>query len=70
MKKVIVIEEDGNPKDRFHRLVNNKFFEWLLYMFGYAIVLILVSVLFNKTFYINNSIMVYMLLLLLLLYMY
>ena len=54
MRKIIVINEDNN-KSKFHRLVNNKFFEWLLYMFGYAIVLILVSVLFSKTFYINNS---------------
>ena len=54
MRKIIVINEDNN-KSKFHRLVNNKFFEWLLYMFGYAIVLILVSVLFSKTFYINNQ---------------
>ena len=55
MKKVVIIEEEGNSGIKFHRLVNNKFFEWLLYMFGYAIVLILVSVLFSKTFYINNQ---------------
>lgn len=55
MKKIIVVEEESNPKNKFHRLVNNKFFEWLLYMLGYAIVLILVSVLFSKTFYINNK---------------
>ena len=55
MKKIIVIEEENNPKIKFHKLVNNKFFEWLLYMFGYAIVLILVSILFSKTFYINNQ---------------
>ena len=55
MKKVVIIEEEGNSRIKFHRLVNNKFFEWLLYMFGYAIVLILVSVLFSKTFYINNQ---------------
>ena len=53
MKKCIIIEESGNNK--FKRLVNNKFFEWLLYMVGYAIVLIMVSILFNDTIYINNE---------------
>lgn len=57
MKKRIIIEDSGNPKDRNHfkRIVNNKFFEWLLYMLGYAIVLIVVSCMFRKTFYINNQ---------------
>lgn len=57
MKKRIVIEEVNNEKERtpFKRLVNNKFFEWLLYMVGYAIVLIVVSLIFSKTFYINND---------------
>lgn len=54
----IIIEEEGNIKDNknhFKKLVSNKFFEWLLYMLGYAIVLILVSVLFGDVFYINNQ---------------
>lgn len=57
MRKRIVIEEISNPKEKvpFKRLVNNKFFEWILYMIGYAIVLIAVSVIFDKTFYINNQ---------------
>lgn len=53
MKKIIVIDEDSNVNNR-KSLVSNKFVEWLLYMIGYAIVLILVSCLF-KGFYINNS---------------
>lgn len=57
MKKRIIIEEVSIEKDKlpFKRLVNNKFFEWLLYMIGYAIVLIAVSLMFDKTFYINNE---------------
>lgn len=57
MKKRIIIEEVNNDKDKnhFERLVNNKFFEWLLYMVGYAIVLIAVSCMFKNTFYINNQ---------------
>ena len=57
MKKRIIIEEVNNDKvtNHFKRLVNNKFFEWLLYMVGYAIVLIAVSVMFDNTFYINNQ---------------
>ena len=56
MKRRIIIEEVSNEKEinHFKRLVNNKFFEWLLYMVGYAIVLIAVSILFDKTFYISN----------------
>lgn len=56
MRKRIVIEEVNNQKEKvtFKRLVNNKFFEWILYMIGYAIVLIAVSILFDKTFYISN----------------
>ena len=56
MRKRIVIEEVNNQKEKvtFKRLVNNKFFEWILYMIGYAIVLIVVSILFDKTFYISN----------------
>ena len=57
LKKRIVIEEDQNTvsKKHFTRLINNKLFEWLLYMIGYAVVLIVVSCIFSKTFYINNQ---------------
>lgn len=57
MKRRIIVEEVNNEKENmpFERLVNNKFFEWLLYMVGYAIVLIAVSCMFSKTFYINNQ---------------
>lgn len=54
MGKRIIIEDVSNKEERV-RLVSNKFFEWLLYMVGYAIVLIAVSLMFNKTFYINND---------------
>ena len=60
MKKKIIIEEEGNKrkitiKEYNNRLVKNKFFEWLLYTIGYAIVLMIVSNLFKNSFYINNS---------------
>jgi len=48
MKKRIK-EKEINKK-----LVNNRFIEWLIYMIGYAIVLITVSVLFTS-FEINNT---------------
>lgn len=54
MKKLIVIEDITN-NDKRVRLVNNKFFEWLLYMVGYAIVLIVVSLIFDKTIHINRE---------------
>lgn len=55
MKKPIIIEEEGNKKTAQNPIINNKFFEWFLYMIGYAIVLITVSCLFKKTIYINNK---------------
>ena len=51
MKKIIIVQEEKKHK----RIINNKLFEWLLYMIGYAIVLITVSTIFNNTFYINNE---------------
>jgi putative membrane protein len=33
----------------------NNFIDWLIYMIGYTLVLILVSILFNDTFIIDNS---------------
>jgi len=44
MKKMIVI----NKNDKKNKLVNNKIFEWLLYMVCYSIVLIIMSVLFKS----------------------
>ncbi|MBQ8681857.1 MAG: phage holin family protein [Bacilli bacterium] len=57
MKKLIIIDESDNNKEKNHfkRLINNKIFEWLLYMVGYAIVLIAVSCMFKDSFYINNQ---------------
>ena len=55
MKTKIIIEEETNPQKKFNRLIKNKFFEWLLYMMGYAIVLIIVSCLFTKSLYINHE---------------
>lgn len=59
MKKKIIIEEENNPKSLnfkgFNKIIQNKFFEWLMYMIGYAIILIAVSCLFSKSLYINNQ---------------
>ena len=52
MKKRINIKETNEKISK--KLVNNRFIEWLIYMFGYAIVLITVSVLFSS-FEINNQ---------------
>lgn len=64
MKKKIIIDstEDAEVKkvernihkDNYKRIINNSYIEWLIYMIGYAIVLIIVSKLFNS-FYINTS---------------
>ena len=54
MKKIIIIDEDnGNNKNR-NKLIKNGFMEWFIYMIGYAIVLICVSLMFNSL-YINNQ---------------
>ena len=56
MKKKIIIEEENN-KDKLYdnrkKEISNKAFEWIIYMFGYAIVLIVASVLF-ESFEINS----------------
>ena len=52
MKKMIIIEDKNNRQRK--RLINNKILEWLLYMVCYAIVLIVVSLLF-KSFNISNE---------------
>lgn len=60
MKKRIIIESEEEikvkkiDKQPYKKLVNNRFIEWLIYMIGYAIVLITVSVLFIS-FEINNQ---------------
>lgn len=56
MKKKIIIDTETIVKEEKHykKLINNRFIEWLIYMIGYAIVLITVSVLF-KSFEINNE---------------
>lgn len=50
MKKIIVIDEESSSHNK---MIRNPFISWLLYMFGYAIVLISVSVMFRKAFYID-----------------
>lgn len=51
MKKMIII--DDNKRKR-KRIIENRFIEWLLYMLGYAIVLIVMSILF-KSLYISSD---------------
>lgn len=46
--KIIII--DDNNKKRFNRGL-----DWLIHMFGYALVLISVSVIFKNTIHIDNS---------------
>ena len=57
MWRRIIIEDISNKdgSNGFKRIINNKFFEWLLYMVGYSIVLIAVSLLFGDSFYISNK---------------
>ena len=63
MKKKIIIDSEENVKTNntkksiqanHNKIINNKFVEWLIYMIGYAIVLITVSVLFSS-FEINRQ---------------
>lgn len=60
MKKKIIIDSDEFTevtkveRNNYKKLINNRFIEWLIYMIGYAIVLITVSVLFSS-FEINNK---------------
>lgn len=64
MKKKIIIDsteeaevkkvERNIHKDNYKRIINNKYIEWLIYMIGYAIVLLIVSKLFDSL-YINTS---------------
>ena len=52
-RKKIKNSKKIEPK-KYKKLINNKLIEWLIYMIGYAIVLITVSVLFSS-FEINNK---------------
>ena len=54
MKKQIIIDEEST-KNSQNKLIQKKFIEWLLYMIVYALVLITISHLFKKTFYINTK---------------
>ena len=54
MKKQIIIDEE-TTKNSPNKLIQKKFIEWLLYMIVYALVLITISHLFKKTFYINTK---------------
>lgn len=64
MKKRIIIDSEENAEvtkiekkesvNKYHKIINNRFVEWLIYMIGYAIVLITVSILF-PSFEINNK---------------
>lgn len=47
--KIIIIDNKKNSA----RI--NRFLDWLLYMFAYTVVLIAVSLLFQKTIYIDNA---------------
>jgi len=49
--KVIVI----NEKNSARKVRLNRFVDWLIHMVGYALVLIMVAVLFNNTVRIDNS---------------
>lgn len=60
-KKIIIDSVDNGTikkverniyKDNHHKLITNRFVEWLIYMIGYAVVLITVSFFF-KSFTIN-----------------
>lgn len=56
MKKKIIIEEENNPQQKInYRKTINKIFEFFLYLLGYAIILIIVSMLFKKSLYINRK---------------
>lgn len=49
MKKVIIYQS----KEEIYRI--NRFLDWLIHMIAYAIILIVVSIVFKKTIYIDNS---------------
>ena len=57
MKKRIIIEEENNSKDNIYltNKIIEKTIETILYLVGYAIILILVSLIFKKSLYINHK---------------
>lgn len=59
MNRTLIITTSSKNKNTRkpprNKLTNNKFLEWFLYMLGYAIVLITVSCMFSKSFYISNE---------------
>lgn len=64
MKKKIIIEsvedveikkvERNKSKSTYQKILNNGFVKWIIYMIGYSLVLVIVSVLFSS-FEINNQ---------------
>ncbi len=54
-KRIIIEEENNNHKNKDKRKIINKTFEFFLYLLGYAIILIFVSMLFKKSLYINRK---------------
>lgn len=54
MKKRIIIEEKTSTSLVDKELVD-KLIEWLIYMVGYALVLVIISLIFKKSFYINRK---------------
>lgn len=53
-EETIEIKVEKQNEKKYKKLINNRFVEWLIYMIGYAIVLVTVSVLFSS-FEINNQ---------------
>lgn len=48
--KIVVIDEKKSPKVHI-----NRFIDWLIHMVAYALILIVASIIFKKTIYIDNS---------------
>ena len=48
--KLIIIDKKTSTKARL-----NRFIDWLIHMVAYALILIVVSIIFQKTIYIDNS---------------
>ena len=55
MKRKIVIEEENNSDTLSKNKKTNKILEFFLYILGYAIILVLVSLIFKKSLYINHK---------------
>lgn len=48
--KIVVIDEKKSPKIHI-----NRFIDWLIHMVAYALILIVASIIFKKTIYIDNG---------------